>query len=104
VDKETVEQVDELGRPGQTAVARRLKIRVYDNRHGFTNNFDQRSNGFRWFFSFLAAFSEFEGREHKVIVLLDEPGLSLHGKAQSVFLNFITERLALSAQVLYTTH
>ena len=81
-----------------------LDIRVEDTRHAFTNNFGQRSSGFRWFFSFLAAFTEFEGRNEPVVVLLDEPGLTLHARAQGDLLRFINERLASAVQVLYTTH
>jgi predicted ATPase len=100
VDKETVSSPA----GGEQAVARFLDVRVKDRRHGFTSNFSQRSAGFQWFFSFLAAFSEFEGKSEKVVVLLDEPGLALHAKAQADFLRFIDERLAPSVQVLYTTH
>ncbi|MWJ38192.1 AAA family ATPase [Clavibacter michiganensis] len=89
---------------GQSAVVRFLDIRVRDARHGFTNNFDQRSSGFKWFFSFLAAFSEFENYEHGVVVLLDEPALTLHGKAQADFLDYVDNELAQIAQVIYTTH
>lgn len=89
---------------GHEAVARYLDIRVHDRRTGYSNNFRQRSSGFQWFFSFLAAFSEFEGHEDDVVVLLDEPALTLHGKAQADFLRFINERLAPNAPVLYTTH
>jgi predicted ATPase len=89
---------------GQTAVARYLDVRVRDERHGFTGNFGQRSSGFQWFFSFLAAFSEFESQQGRVVVLLDEPALTLHGRAQMDFLRFINERLAPSHQVIYTTH
>lgn len=99
VDKETVSEPN-----GQTAVARFLDIRVHDRRHGYTGNFGQRSSGFQWFFSFLAAFSEFESYDSPVIVLLDEPALGLHGRAQADFLRFINERLASSRQVIYTTH
>ncbi len=81
-----------------------LDIRVEDTRHRFTNNFGQRSSGFRWFFSFLAAFTEFETRKEPVVVLLDEPGLTLHARAQGDLLRFINERLASAVQVLYTTH
>jgi predicted ATP-dependent endonuclease of OLD family len=98
-DKETQAQPN-----GQTAVVRFLDVRVRDARHGFTNNFSQRSSGFRWFFSFLAAFSEFEGYQHGVIVLLDEPALTLHGRAQADFLRYIEEELAPVAQVVYSTH
>jgi len=99
VDKETVTTPQ-----GQQAVARYLDIRLEDKRTGYSNNFDQRSAGFKWFFSFLAAFSEFENHERGVVVLLDEPALTLHGRAQADFLRFIDERLAPKAQVLYTTH
>lgn len=81
-----------------------LDIRVEDTRHAFTNNFSQRSSGFRWFFSFLAAFTEFESRREPVVILLDEPGMTLHGRAQGDFLRFINERLAAAAQVIYSTH
>jgi predicted ATPase len=89
---------------GTVSVMRFLDIRVRDARHGFTNNFSQRSSGFRWFFSFLAAFSEFEGYKHGVVVLLDEPALTLHGRAQADFLRYIEEELAPTAQVAYSTH
>lgn len=90
--------------PNHAAVVRYLDIRVRDTRHGYTSNFSQRSSGFQWFFSFLAAFSEFEDRGHEVIVLLDEPALNLHGRAQADFLRFINERLAPKFQVIYATH
>jgi energy-coupling factor transporter ATP-binding protein EcfA2 len=102
IDKETV-PVPGLPR-GHTAVARFLDIRVRDRRHGFTTNFGQRSSGFQWFFSFLAAFSEFEDADESIIVLLDEPALTLHARAQADFLRFIDERLGSAHQVLYTTH
>ncbi|MGX1778293.1 AAA family ATPase [Nocardia brasiliensis] len=79
-----------------------LEIRVKDRRHGFTCNFSRRSDGFQWFFSFLAAFSEFDGKD--VVVLLDEPGLTLHARAQGDFMRFIEQRLAPSAQIIYTAH
>ena len=98
VDKETVKNANNT-----TAVARFLDIRLRDRRTGYSNNFSQRSSGFQWFFSFFAAFSEFEGKDSP-IVLLDEPALTLHGKAQADFLRFINERLAPSSPVIYTTH
>ncbi|MCH6472067.1 ATP-dependent nuclease [Sinomonas terrae] len=88
---------------GQTSVVRHLNFRVEDRKHDFTNNFSLRSSGYQWFFSFLAAFSEFEDRDD-VVILLDEPALTLHAKAQRDFLRFINKRLAPVGQVLYTTH
>jgi predicted ATPase len=89
---------------GQSGALRYLDVRVRDTRHGYSSNFAQRSSGFQWFFSFLAAFSEFEDKGHGVIVLLDEPALNLHGQAQADFLRFINERLAAHSQVIYATH
>jgi len=81
-----------------------LEFRVEDKKHRYTENLEQRSSGFRWFFSFFAAFTEFEMRKEKVVVLLDEPALSLHGRAQIDFLKFLEDRLAPNVQVIYTTH
>jgi hypothetical protein len=89
---------------GQQAVIDQLKIRIWDQRHSLSLPFDEHSTGFRWFFSFLAAFSEYEFRDTPVIILLDEPALGLHAKAQGDFLRFIEERLAPRHQVIYTTH
>lgn len=80
-----------------------LDIRVRNQRHRVTLNFGDRSHGFMWFFSFLAAFSEYRGNEN-IILLLDEPGLGLHAAAQADLLRFIDERLATERQVIYTTH
>lgn len=99
VDKETIRQQNNT-----TAVARFLDIRLRDKRTGYSNNFSQRSSGFQWFFSFLAAFTEFEAKQEPTVVLLDEPALTLHGKAQADFLRFINERLATASPVIYTTH
>ena len=96
VDKEVVPHAPK-------AVCRFLDIRLRDKRSGYSNNFRQRSSGFQWFFSFLAAFSAFENEESP-IVLLDEPALTLHGRAQGDFLRFINERLAPTGPVIYTTH
>ena len=54
-------------------------------------------------FFVIVAFSEFE-KTKDVIILLDEPGLGLHARAQSDLLRFIDERLASECQVIYTTH
>ncbi len=82
-----------------------LKLRVYNPRHKATVPFDERSKGFVWFFSFLARFEYIARSGEPVILLLDEPGLSLHADAQADFLGFINERLADKGyQVIYTTH
>jgi len=82
-----------------------LQVRVENRRHRVTVPFDERSRGFVWFFSFLAYFSKLEEEsEEPLILLLDEPGLSLHATAQHDLLRFINERLAPHHQVIFTTH
>lgn len=81
-----------------------LHIRIKNNRHRVTVPFDERSRGFVWFFSFLAYFSQIDRQDSNLILLLDEPGLSLHAKAQNDFLRLIDEKLAPKHQVIYTTH
>ena len=80
-----------------------LHIRVRDDRQRMSLNVAERSKGFIWFFSFLAAFSEFADDDSRV-VLLDEPGMNLHANAQTDLLRFIKERLAPRHQVIYSTH
>lgn len=80
-----------------------LQIRVRNARHRVTLNMAERSKGFIWFFSFLAAFSEY-AEEARRVILLDEPGLNLHAKAQNDLLRFIDDRLTPNHQVVYSTH
>jgi energy-coupling factor transporter ATP-binding protein EcfA2 len=90
---------------GGDIMHRYLKIELRDDRHGgVETNFATRSSGFQWFFSFFAAFSEYQSSDSPIIVLLDEPGTSLHGEAQKDFVRFIFEELGASKQTLYTTH
>ena len=84
---------------------RYLNIRIYNSKHRVTLPLKNRSKGFLWFFSFLVWFSKIQGNKNsKYILLLDEPGLSLHASAQNDLLRFIDEKLAPDYQVIYTTH
>ncbi len=83
-----------------------LHIRIYNRRHRVTVGFDQRSRGFIWFFSFLVWFDSVKqqlGTDKDLILLLDEPGLSLHALAQNDFLRYIDD-LSQKHQTIYTTH
>jgi hypothetical protein len=88
-----------------------LYIRIANNRHrGVTTPFRQRSRGFIWFFSFLVWFDSVKYQlaqesqtDRPLILLLDEPGLSLHALAQADFLRYIDD-LAKKHQVIYSTH
>lgn len=99
-----ITQRTETNRQGQQSVLDELKLRIWDNRHMLSLPFNEHSAGFQWFFSFLAAFSEFEHSDPPVVILLDEPAVGLHAKAQADFLRFIDERLTKRCQVIYTTH
>jgi AAA ATPase domain len=84
-------------------ITRFLQFRVEDTRHDFSSRLDRRSTGFRWFVSFIASFFEFEA-DKNLILLLDEPGLSLHARAQKDLLDAIDTNLTNGRQVIYTTH
>jgi len=82
-----------------------LRTRIRNKRHNVTLGFDERSSGFIWFFSFLVWLSHIRhARESDYIVLLDEPGLSLHARAQMDMMRFVREELLPHYQVVYTTH
>ncbi len=80
------------------------KIRIENQNHRVTVPLSERSAGFVWFFSFLSQFKQLKKTTGKAIILLDEPGLTLHGKAQSDLLRYIEERILPEHQVIYTTH
>jgi predicted ATP-dependent endonuclease of OLD family len=67
-------------------------------------NLDERSRGFKWFFSFYVIFAADTDGGHAAgaILLLDEPGLFLHATSQSDLLKHL--RRDFNNQVIYTTH
>ena len=80
-----------------------LKVVVQDEL-GVQIELDQRSEGFQWLVSFFVVFfAEAKDTHTNAILLLDEPGLSLHGLKQREFRQTIS-RLAEGNQTLYTTH
>lgn len=80
------------------------RARINNNLHRVDTPFSERSAGFVWFFSFLVKFAQVKNEGSPVILLLDEPGLTLHGKAQAELLRFFKEKLAPFHQVIYSTH
>lgn len=80
------------------------KIRIENKNHRVTVPLSERSAGFVWFFSFLSQFKQLKKSAGNAIILLDEPGLTLHGKAQSDLLRYIEERILPEHQVIYSTH
>ncbi len=82
-----------------------FRIRVADDSlEDVEIELESRGKGFQWFLSFFLVFAaESEGGMGDTIVLLDEPGQSLHPTAQRELLVFF-ERLSAQNQVIYTTH
>ena len=86
-----------------TADGQYLKVVVEDDL-GVEIELDQRSEGFQWLVSFFVVFfSETEGKHRNAILLLDEPGMSLHALKQRDFRQTIST-LAAANQTIYTTH
>lgn len=86
-----------------TADGQYLKVVVVDSL-GVEIELDQRSEGFQWLVSFFVVFfAESVGKHENAILLLDEPGLSLHGLKQRDFRDTIS-RLANTNQTIYSTH
>jgi predicted ATPase len=82
-----------------------FRTRIDNRRHRADTSFDDRSSGFVWFFSFLVWFNQLKQTYgNNLIILLDEPGLSLHARAQNDLLRYINEQLRPYYQVIYTTH
>ena len=80
-----------------------LKVVVEDD-VGVEIELDQRSEGFQWLVSFFVVFfAEADEKHQNAILLLDEPGLSLHGLKQREFRSTLSA-LANTNQLLYTTH
>lgn len=77
---------------------------VFDPAHSHSTLLGARSRGFVWFFSFLAWYSELKENATPLILLLDEPGLSLHAQAQMDLMRFFEDTLSSNHQLIYTTH
>ena len=80
-----------------------LKV-VVEDELGVEVELDQRSEGFQWLVSFFVVFfAEAQDKHNNAILLLDEPGLHLHGLKQRDFRETVS-KLAAKNQTLFTTH
>lgn len=81
-----------------------LRIWVSDDLDPSEIELDQRSLGMQYFFSFFTVFLvEAQDAHQNAILLLDEPGLHMHGTAQAKVVKFL-EKLSRDNQTMYTTH
>jgi len=63
----------------------------------------QRSRGVRWFLSFYMELKASSLADRQMVLLVDEPGVSLHARAQEDVLK-VFEDIKDKIQVIYTTH
>lgn len=81
-----------------------FRIWVSDDKRPEEIELESRSTGLQWFFSFFLTFLVEQQASHKgAILLLDEPGLTLHPLSQRELSEFF-ENLSKSNPLLYTTH
>jgi hypothetical protein len=81
-----------------------FRIWVTDSKRPEKVELEDRSSGLQWFLSFYLIFLVESSRDHRdAILLLDEPGLSLHPLAQRDLSAFF-ENLSATNQIIYTTH
>lgn len=81
-----------------------FRIFVSDSERPSPIELESRSKGLQWFFSFFLVFlAESRDNHRDCVLLLDEPGLSLHPNAQTDLIRFF-EQLSQKNQLIYTTH
>lgn len=81
-----------------------FRIWVADDRRPEEIELENRSTGLQWFLSFFLVFTyESEDTHDNAIVLLDEPGHSLHPLAQRDLSAFF-DNLSMTHQIVFTTH
>lgn len=81
-----------------------FRIWVADDLRPTEVELENRSSGLQWFLSFFLIFlAEREDQHMNAVLLLDEPGMSLHPIAQRDLSNFF-ERLSSDNQIIYTSH
>lgn len=81
-----------------------FRIWVSDDQRPENIELESRSSGLQWFLSFYLVFLVESMRDHRgAILLLDEPGVTLHPIAQRDLAKFF-ENLSITNQLMYTTH
>ena len=81
-----------------------FRIWVSDEKRSEEIELEGRSRGLQWFFSFFLVFLvESKDAHSNCILLLDEPGISLHPIAQMDLIRFFNS-LSKENQIVYTTH
>lgn len=89
---------------GFEADGQHFRINVSDSLRPEAIELEGRSRGLQWFFSFFLVFLVETKESHdNTVLLLDEPGLSLHPIAQQDLAKFF-KKLSEDNQLIYTSH
>jgi len=121
IDKMSSQVTEKIFRAWETMFSRKIRKEILfnvgkDDKGNFIEvklkegdekyNIEERSLGFRWFFTFLL-FTEFRKKRYEdpgeTLFLLDEPAYNLHSTAQLKLLRTF-EKLADNCKLVYTTH
>ncbi|MCK5012628.1 MAG: AAA family ATPase [Candidatus Omnitrophica bacterium] len=62
----------------------------------------QRSKGFQWFLSFYLRLNAEKGKNS--VIIIDEPGMHLHAKAQKEIVRVLEDKIVTESQVIFSTH
>ena len=123
VNNPNVEKMrDDISQAFQTKVAKPFLDFYKQEQVGFYIAFDQsslrfgaksnntpymlseRSNGLQWYFNLYVSLITEEIADKNIVLLIDEPGISLHITAQSELLKLFDDLCEKNKQIIYTTH
>ena len=101
-----------FNRSWKTFWGRKIELKLNYEGSDLTFRFDDghecppeyRSDGFKWFFTFLINFQSKEKSLSNYVLLIDEPGGTLHPRGQKDALRFINKLARNNNQVIYSTH
>ena len=63
---------------------------------------EQRSKGFQWFLSFYLRINAEKSKNN--VIIIDEPGMHLHAKAQKEIVRVLEDKIVTESQVIFSTH
>ncbi len=84
--------------------SRVLHLFVISKNDNNTMEFNERSNGLRWYISLFIDILSQDLKDKSVLYLLDEPGVHLHVNAQNELLTLFSKLAERNNQIVYTTH
>ncbi|MBR2970633.1 MAG: AAA family ATPase [Clostridia bacterium] len=78
-----------------------LKLYIYSN--DVAMPFSERSSGLKWYLSLYSQMKKEDALDKKSLILIDEPGQSVHIEAQKG-IRELFEKISTTSQIIYTTH